>query len=299
MSTNTPHRDDGTLVSTSDAWYTAFDVNTARPVLNGGEGGQYQWAPNIYAYVSEHPHVQQQTWCVLLSSPSFFSQLQAGSMLHSLCKSFFETRSRQIEGLSERIEVEFAEQHFSGRTMSVPAGGTRTLGQISHQAVDIEGEVYTKLFKTWVLWGMNDPDLGHPRLVTLDNPGDMLIDTISASAIYFEPTRNMKDIAHAVLAVGMMPRNTVEIQMRKNKDEAGQMRDINMEFTALIDFDTDAAVSIARTMLSSMSLFNPAARRATTGFTTPTATLTSLTNVGVLQQLAQQAALVNNTNFIG
>ncbi len=298
MATNAPHRDNATLVPSSAAWFDAQGIQD-RPVVNPSKGGQYGWAPDTYAYVSEHPHVQQQTWCVLLSSPAFFSKLPAGQMFHSLCKSWFETRSREISGISERIEVEFAEQRFSGRTMAVPSGGTRTLGQISHQGVDPEGEVFTKLFRTWVLYGLNDPDLGHPRLVTLDDPGDMLIDQISASMIYFEPTRNMRDIAHAALVVGAMPRNTVEIQMRRNREESGQMRDINMEFTGLIDFDTEAAIGIARSMLSRMSTFNPSARVAPAGFSTPTSVLSSLTDTGVLNQLATQASRVSNPDYLG
>lgn len=297
MATNAPHRFNDTLISQSDPWIKAQNIGN-RPAVNPSEGGQYDWAPNIYAYVSEHPHVQQQTWCVLLSSPSFFSKLPGGQRLHSLAKAWFETRSREISGLSERIEFQFAEQQWSGKTFSVPSGGTRTLGQLSHTGVDPEGEEFTKLFRTWGLYGINDPDLGHPRLVIVDNPGDMLIDQISASAIYFEPTRNMRDIAHAALVVGMMPRNTVEIQMRRNKEEQGQMRDINMEFTGLIDFDTEAAINIARSMLSKMSMFNPAAQAAPVGFANVSATLTSLTDTGLMNQMAAQAARVTNPDYL-
>lgn len=298
MSTDSPHRGNDTLVSGSSAWFDAYGVQN-RPVINAAEtGGQYGWAPNIYQYVSEHPHIQQQTWAFMLSSPSFFSKLPAGTLLNSLAKSWFETRSRQIDGLSHRIELEFAEQRFAGRVFSVPSGGQRTLGTLSVQGVDVEGEVYTKMHNTWVVWGGYDPDIGAPRLVTLDDPGDMLIDQLSASLILFEPTRNMRDIAHACLAVGVMPRNTVEIQMRKNRDEAGQMRDINMEYTALMDFDTEAAIEIARTFLSRMPMYNPSGRAAEAGFTSPTATLSALTETGILEQMTKEAAKVTNPNYL-
>lgn len=297
MATNAPHRFNDTTISSSDAWMNAQNIGN-RPVINPSEGGQYGWAPNLYAYVSEHPHVQQQTWCVLLSSPAMFSLLPGAQRLHSLTKAWFETRSREISGLSERIEFEFAEQQWAGKTFSVPSGGTRTLGQISHQGIDPEGESFYKLFRTWGLYGINDPDLGHARMVILDNPGDMLIDQVSASAIYFEPTRNMRDIAHAALVVGMMPRNTPEVTMRRNKAEAGEMRDINMEFTGLIDWDTEAAISIARSMLGRMSMFNPAAQAAPTGFADVTATLSSLTDTGLLNQMATQASRVSNPDYL-
>lgn len=297
MSSNTPFRNTTTLVPGSSEWYSAFGVGD-RPVLNGPQGGQYGWAPNIANMVSEHPHIQQQTWCFCISTPALFSRMPAGNILHSLAKSWFETRSREITGLSERIETEFAEQRFSGRVFSVPSGGTRTLGVINHAGVDIEGEVYTNLHRSWSLYGLNDPDLGHPRAVILDDPGDLLIDQISCANIYLEPTRNMRDVAHAALAVGIMPRNTVEIQMRRNKDEAGQMRDINMEYTGLIDFDTQAAKEIARSFLSKLPMYNPAGRGAESGFLQPTAILQSLTDSGALAAMTREAAKVTAPEYM-
>ncbi len=298
MSTNTPHRTDKTLLPSSSGFHQAFNVGD-RPVINAAEsGGQYTWAPNTYAYVSEHPHVQQQAYCVQLSSPGFFSKLPAGMYLHSLCKSMFENRTKTFEGLSEKIDVEFGELKWGGRTMSVPVGGTRSLGNVTHNLVDVEGEPYTKLIKTWVTYGLNDPDTMHAKLVTLDDPGDMLIDDISACNIYFELTRNCRDVSHAALVVGMMPRETQQIELRRNKEESGAIREISKEFTGLIEFDTLAAIEIARTMLSRMKLYNPDGRAAEEGFKQKTAILESLTNTGILESMQREAAKIQNPLFM-
>lgn len=298
MSTNYPHRDSDTLRSNSDAFVQALDL-TRRPNINAESGGMYGWAGNVFEYVTAQPHVQQQSWCIMLSTPAFFSRLPGGNALHSLCKSFFENRTQKFEGLSDRTEVQFGEMKWTGHTLSVPTGATRTLGQISHTAYDTEGEPFTKMFKIWSQWGLMDSELMNAKLVTLPDPGDMLLDEISASAIYFEPTRNMKDIAHAQLAVGIMPRTTVPIEMRRDKDEEGQLRIINMEFTGLIESDTLAVKNIAREMLKLLPLYNPDGIAAPAGFKDRTATLKSLTKSGNIERMVAQAKTVTNSQYMG
>jgi hypothetical protein len=43
-----------------------------------------------------------------------------------------------------------------------------------------------------------DSEIVNAKAVLLDDPGDLLLDEIGASMIYFEPTKNMRDIAHGV-----------------------------------------------------------------------------------------------------
>lgn len=299
MATNAPHRTSSTLLSASDAFVESMGLEN-RPVVNGTVGGMWGWAGNIFEYVSAHPHMQQQSWCVLLSTPAFFSKLPAGNQLHSLCKAFFENRTQTFEGLYEQTEVNFGEIKWAGgHTLSIPAGSTRSLGVPSHQVIDAEGEVFTKMIKTWVHWGLMDPQIQSAKLVTLADPGDMLIDDIAASAIYFEPTRNLKDIAHAQLAVGIQPKNTVRIELRRNKEDEGKIRVINQEFVAAIESDTLAVKEIARAMLRQMSFYNPDAIAAPAGFKSKTSILTSLTDSGTIERMKSQSAQVADANYIG
>lgn len=299
MSTNAPHRTNATLLSASDAFVKAMDLS-ARPVINGTVGGMWGWAGNIFEYVSAQPHIQQQSFCVVLSTPSFFSKLPGGNALHSLCKAFFENRTQSFEGLTEQTEVNFGEIRWAGgHVLSVPAGSTRTLGVPNHTVIDAEGEPFTKLIKTWVHWGLMDPQILNAKLVTLQDPGDMLIDDVSASVIYFEPTRNLRDIAHAQLAVAVMPKNTVRIELRRNKEDEGKIRIINQEFVAAIESDTLAVKEIARAMLKQMSFYNPDAIAAPTGFKDRTSILKSLTDSGTIERMKAQKAQVADANYIG
>lgn len=295
MASNQPHRGNKTLLSQSSAFFTNTDKGV-RPTLDGTQGGQYGFAPNSYAYVSEHPHIDQQGWCFVMSTPTLFSKLPAGNYLHALAKAWFETRARTWQGPTDRTELEFGDVRWSGRTLSVPTGGTRTLGPISFQGYDVVGEPFTNLHSIWVKWLGFDPDLAAPRAVVLSQPGDLLIDERSATLLMFNTTENMRDIAHAAMSMAVMPRSTVEVGIRRNKEEAGQIREINMEYTALTEFDTLAVREVARKFLKKLPLYNNIGSSIPSGFADRTATLNSLRDVGILEQMQAQSKTVKQKN---
>ena len=295
---NYPHRTSDTLMPSSDAFVQAFDLED-RPVIGGDEGGEWGWAGNTFEYISAQPHVQQQSWCVVMSTPMMFSRLPGGDRLHSLCKSFFENRTQKFEGLSDRTEVSFGEMKWTGHTLSIPTGAQRTFGTVTHTVYDVEGEPFTKMLETWVKWCMMDPEILSPKTVTLDDPGDMLLDEMSASCIYFEPTRNMRDIAHAQLVVAMMPRNTVPIELRRDKDEEGQIRVIQMEFTGLVEADTYAVKQIARNMLKQLPLYNPDSLEAPEGFQDRTSIVKSMDKAGNIENMTREKSKVAIDPYLG
>lgn len=298
MATNYPHRDNDTLLSANNDFVQALGMEN-RPVVNGPRGGQHGWAPDIFRYVVESPHIQQQGYCILMSAPEFFNKLPGGTFLTSLLKSMMENRTESFEGVTRKMETEFAELKWAGRTMSVPVGGTISYGTPVHNLTDVEGEIYTKLIEIWTQYGMYDQTIGHAKLVTLDDPGDMLIDEIAASCCYLEPTKNCKDVSHACIAVAMMPKDTPQIEIRRNREEAGNLRKISQEFTALFEFDSLAAKQIARALLVRMPWYNPDGRAAPEGFKNRTAALESLVDVGTIEQMVEQSNLVENPLYMG
>lgn len=296
---NTPHRDNDTLLPQSDAFVRALDLSK-RPVINAENGGMYGWAGNVFEYISAQPHVSQLSWCIMLSTPAMFSKLPGGQRLHALCKAFFENRSQSFEGIQDRTEYAFGRMEWTGHVMSIPTGATRSLGSVTHTVIDVEGESFTKMIKIWGQWGVMDSEIQNAKLVILSDPGDMLLDDVSASACYFEPTRNMKDIAHAAINVGMMPLGTVPIEIKRNKSEERSIRTIQMEFTGVIECDTLAVKQIARQLLSLLPLYNPDAIDAPEGFLSRTATLESLTNAGTIERMTNaKAAVTSSGQYLG
>jgi hypothetical protein len=298
--TNYPHRTDTTLMPASDPFVEALDLGN-RPVIDGDAGGMYGWAGNIFEYMSAQPHVSQQGWCIVLSTPAFFSRLPGGNKLHSLCKAFFENRSQEWSGIRDSTEINFGSMEWTGHKMSVATGATRSLGSVTHKAYDVEGEVFTHMLKTWSRWGVMDPEILNAKMVILDDPGDMLLDDTSYSAIYFEPTRNMKDVAHAAILVAGQPTTTVPIEIKRNKADENQIRSIEMEFTGVIEMDTLAVKQIARKMLQLLPLFNPDAVTAPAGFQERTSVLENLAAAGTIERMTMAKATVaaENGDYLG
>lgn len=295
--TNLPHRTSETLIPQSDPFVQALDMGN-RPVINPVQGGQYGWAGNVFEYVSTQPHVSQQAWCIVLSTPAGFSRLPAGDQLHSLCKSFLENRTRIFEGLSDQTVVNFADMRWTGHRMAIAVGAQRTLGAVTHTGYDVEGEPFTKMFKVWQQWLVMDAEILNAKMVILEDPGDMMLDETGYSAIYFEPTRNFRDIAHAAILVGGQPTQNVKIDLKRNKDEDNTIRDIVMEFTGVIEFDTYAVIEIARQMLQLMPLYNPDAVSAPQGFTQRTAIVEN-SQAGNIERMVEQATRVENNSYLG
>ena len=270
--TNLPFRNSDTLYSATDEFVTALGLEN-RPVIKGELHGVYGWAGLVYNFLNQQPHLEQMGWCFQLTGPAAFNRLPAGKTFASLCKAFFENRSQSFDGLRLTVDFSFQAVEWTGHIMSIPSGAQRSQGSVTHTAYDVEGEVFTKLFDVWGRWLMMDPELQNAKIVILDDPGPMLLDDQSCCNIYFTPTRNMRDVAHAALNLGMMPKSLVPIEIKRDKTAEREMRSIQMEFTGLLEWDTLAVKQIARTFLSRLPLYNPDAVAAPAAFLKPSASV--------------------------
>lgn len=300
MSTNLPHRDANMLMPGNSDFKRAFDIQNT-PVINAALGGQYGFAPNNFRYVQEQPYVSERPYCVNLSTPAAFSSLPGGRDLHGLLRAYMETRSREWTGLTVRTSVDYHDITWAGgSTLSFPVGSTRQFGSISHMALDPEGESFSKMFDTWISYLLKDPVIRHPKIITLNYGGDLLLDEISMSSIYFEPTRNWQDVRHAVLVLAQMPKEGPNYEFSFNVDNAsGQVRELNTEFTGLMEFDTMAVKEIARAVMKRMPLYNPGGRAAPAGFKQPTATLSGIQNNGLVDLMNREKRTIANPSYMG
>ncbi|QBZ70808.1 putative tail tube protein [Edwardsiella phage pEt-SU] len=300
MASNFPHRDNLTLMPGNSDFKRAFDIGNT-PIINAANGGQYGFAPNNFRYVQEQPYVSQRPYCVNLSTPAAFSNLPGGKDLHGLLRAYMETRSREWSGLTVRTSVDYHDITWAGgSTLSFPVGSTRQFGSISHMALDPEGETFSKMFDTWISYLLSDPTIRHPKIITLGYSGELLLDEISMSSVYFEPTRNWQDVRHAVIVLGQMPKEGPNYEFSFNVEQAsGQVREISTEFTGLMEFDTLAAKEIARAVMKRMPLYNPGGRAAPSGFKTVTANLAAIKDNGIVDSMNKDARTIQNPNFMG
>lgn len=300
MSSNFPHRDNKMLLPGNSDFQRAFDIASG-PVINAAVGGQYGFAPNNFRYVAEQPYVSQRPYCVVLSTPSAFSAMPGGQALHGLLRAFMETRSRNWGGLTSRTSVEYHDITWAGgSTLSFPVGSQRQFGSISHMALDPEGEAFSKQFDAWISYLLSDPVIRHPKIITLNYGGELLLDEISMSSIYFEPNRNWTDVRHAALVLGQMPKEGPQYEFGYDVENAsGKVREISTEFTGLIEFDTFAVKEIARNVMKRMPLYNPGGRKAPAGFMNPTSTLQGLRDGGITNLMQQEKGTIARPDYIG
>jgi len=289
--TNYPHRNADTLYSASDEFVTALGLEN-RPVIKGELHGVYGWAGLVFDYLNQQPHLEQMGWCFQLTGPAAFARLPAGKTFASLCKAFFENRSQSFDGLRLQVDFSFQSVEWTGHIMSIPSGATRSQGSVTHTAIDVEGEVFTKLFDVWGRWLIMDPELQNAKIIILDDPGPLLLDDQSCTNIYFTPTRNLRDVAHAALNIGMMPKSLVPIEIKRDKTSEREMRTIQMEFTGLLEWDTLAVKQIARGFLKRLPLYNPDAVAAPSAFLNPTATVDGAAG-GTLKQMDSEKIKVS------
>ncbi len=69
-----------------------------------------------------------------------------------------------------------------------------------------------------------------------------------------------------------------------------------MEYTALTEFDTLAVREVARKFLKKLPLYNNIGSSIPSGFADRTATLNSLRDVGILEQMQAQSKTVKQKN---
>lgn len=300
MSTNYPHRNTNTLLPGNSEFHKAYNLGSTA-VVNSTYGGQHGFAPNNYNYVQEQPYVSQRPYCVNLATPSAFSGLPQGSTLTGLLRSYMETRSREWSGLTSRTSVEYHDVTWAGgSTLSFPTGSTRQFGTITHMALDPEGETFSKLFDTWIEYLISDPVIRHPKIITLNYGGDLLLDEISMASVYFEPNRQWTNVRHAFLVLGQMPKEGPNYEFGFNTENtAGAVREISTEFTGLMEFDTLAAKEIALSVMKRMPLYNPGGISAPAGFKTQTSDLNAISNNGLVSMMNEGSKSVTDPNFMG
>lgn len=291
--TNYPHRESDMIVPRNDGIYSAIDIGN-QVVLNAGTGGEHGYAPDNYRYVQEEIYLAQRPYCVVLSTPEAFSSIPGGDTLHAVIRNIMETRTRSFTGVSSQTTTEYVDVSWQGgQRLSVPAGATRQFGTISHTFFDLRGELPSKVIKIWQEYLLMDPTILHPKIITLDYSGDLLLDERAMACVYIEPTVNMKDVAHSCVSLAMMVRNGPQFEMSYNVDDTAQRsREITLEFTGLMDFDSVASKNIARACLKRLPLYSPDYMDAPEGFKKPTARLEGIGSGGIVEAMNNAAKRV-------
>lgn len=186
-----------------------------------------------------------------------------------------------------------------GQTLSVPAGASRQYGSISHGLLDLRGEEISRMVDVWQEYLLQDPGIRHPKIITVPGyTGDLLLDERAMSCIYFEPDPVFRDVRRACLVLAMMVKEGPQYEMAYSTDDTtGKTRELSLEFTGLFEWNTAAAKTIARNVMSRMPLYNPNGKSVPVGFGDVSARLTS-TEGGIVNLMTQEAKTIAVPTYI-
>lgn len=237
----------------------AFGRGRHAPMLDLNYGGQMGYAPDLTEWVSNQAYVRRQMFCILLEAPRAFQFLQDPSKWVSTLRSLVELHPRTIEGLNGGLTVETAE---------TPVGGG---GEMQEEFTDVKkarsqpqfgfdekyGMPIQTFLREWITNCMMDPDSKVANIGTLAGarPEDMLADQYAATMIFIEPDPTHRKVMKSWLCTNMFPKATGDIIGKRDITAAGELTQINIEFTAITQFNLGAN-ALAQRILDNINITN-------------------------------------------
>lgn len=249
----TKQRLPGTTVNLKDKSYGQGRINTA---LNAMYGGQSGFTLDLANFINYTPYLRRQCVPVLVEAPRGFLDVAGGQECIAVLKALLETGYRSFEGLNQTIESEFVGTDLSdGNTFEVISNSKYTQSAPSFAYVEREGRPVGTFFDWWRLdYGM-DPQSKTPNIITKGvSPADMLPDYYTATMLFFEPTKNWRQIDKAWLCFNMFPKNGAPIEGGRDLTRAGELVEFNIEFTCMQEI-SEGVNQFAQTILETFSLF--------------------------------------------
>lgn len=229
--------------------------------VNLAKFGQFGWATAPENWAVNTHSVSRQMELQVLQTPGAFRAVPGGERLIASWVALFETHCRTIDGLEIGYDYEYEETNFggSGQMYHDLTNIKRKQVNVKSTYRDYYGRPIFHFLNTYMqLVGMN-AETKYPDLVTLleeaNRPTDYLNDQRAGIVLFWEPTPDHRRVENAVMVVNMMPKSTGSISMRRNMDEAGQLTDIDVEWTGTAIFGSGIQ-GLAQTIMNNRSTMN-------------------------------------------
>lgn len=200
-------------------------------------GDQQGWSTNIGQFVSNQAFVSRPLCCCLLEAPRIFRYIPDGHKYIETLKAIIEVHALTITGFNEQLNVEFDQRAVGGA------------GAQQHEVVNVTREQPTPTFSFveklgrpiqhfldfWIRYLLMDPEAKFALAAILNNPEitDLGADMVSMTVLFYEPTIDLKGVSHAWLCTNMMPHTTGDQSSQRDLQSSQQIRDLEIEFTAL------------------------------------------------------------------
>lgn len=206
------------------------DYQMVRPFDSGMQGpanqtGKYvtnasRLRRNLIARVMEYPR-----WVDYMPNPAVWRQA---------IKTFIEVHST-FSGLDKGLTAEYVQtqQGRNNRQQSEAGLVTEAQSSITHTGVDKDGKVFQNMFSAWLIYGVCDPQTGHPGIAAINpNVPDFLPDMYSMTVLYFEPDAYQRKVVNAWWCTNMAPESNGPDIGERDPNSGPQTNELSISFTS-------------------------------------------------------------------
>jgi len=237
-------------------------LNTAgAPSLNMSDSqGQQGALRNPESYASSARYTKQRMVAVLISAPPLMKYLPDYDRRVATLRSLMEDRATNITGVDTSVEWTYEDtvEGHSGRQRKTVTDAKITVSEPEYEWPELHNRSISNYWKQHGEWLVMDPELGHPRVVTLENYQndanalEITEATQGFTMMFYEPTRELNGVVDAVLMTGMMPLTAGERPMVRAVSESLEMPLTSIAFAGTDD-PSEAALRMAQEHLANIN----------------------------------------------
>lgn len=254
----------------TDAVLGATDrYGAGAPTLNLEYGGQMGFMPrigtvgidgkNYEEWISNAAYIRRNLIPILLTYPRFFDLMPYTSTWIRTLKAVMEQHPLKIEGLKQSITVE-TDNHpvgGAGEIQEEYTNVTRDPSTPSFSWQEKSGEAIARFWEWYITNGMMDPDTKIANVKTYatdDNYNGLYTpDFYTFSMMFIEPDALGKKANRAWLCCNMFPKGSITVEGSRDIRQAGELKEISLEFSQLGCPPSVALMNMAKALLSAMN----------------------------------------------
>ena len=237
----------------------AFGAQLTQYAVDPTNGGQGGWANDLTQWLNNQAYVSKQVFAITMEAPGFFQYMTDPDKWVEILRAFFETHVRTIEGLHSGIEAEFEEHPVggAGEVQHEVVNARRTPSAPVVSVVDKIGLPFQNFFRSWIQYGMMDPDTKYALATNLATSpqAPWTADMFTTTVMFIEPDASHTRVVKAWLCTNMMPHSNGEEDGRRDLTAAGELLTLSIEFTALTQTGVGVKV-LAQSLLSALNMTN-------------------------------------------
>lgn len=215
----------------------AFGKGRTAELINLKNGGNFGYTPDYQTLVSAQPYVRGHVIAKVLSGPKAFDLLPDSTMWYETLKAIIELHAESWEGLNSTLTVEHASQRFGGAGEEIEEEVDFKVERSvpSSKFTDKKGRAIKTFLEMWIRYLMGNEETKYPLIMTLPNGKkyDGLIDSKSATVLFYEPDRTGTRVVDAWLCAGMRPKGAGTREGSRDINSAMQLDEFNVEWTAI------------------------------------------------------------------